>query len=207
MTTVVAAAVDGVIVMAADTMTNIYDRPMPGSATKIRRLKVGESGEALLAFCGAGGLTNAVDAVKVEAEPDPRDEDDVRKWAASITHAIDDWAREVGLVDNNLADGSILLGWNGRLWTLSNAQAIPHLDGRAALGSGEGPALGALDVLLDRMQLPLGEAVTQACAVGISRDRFSGPPITVHLLPPATDAAPDAPSPAPDAASVCAGGC
>lgn len=205
MTTVVAAAVDGVIVMAADTMTNIYDRPMPGSATKIRRVKVG-AGELLLAFCGNGGLTNAADHVKIDAEPKPDDED-IRQWATAIVHAIDDWAREVGITDETgkLMDGSILLGWNGRLWTLSNAQAIPHLDGRAALGSGEGPALGALDVLLDKTKLPLGEAVTQACAVGISRDRFSGGPITMHLLPPTTDQAADAASPA-SGASRCEGG-
>lgn len=199
MTTVVAAALDGVVVMAADSMTNVYDRPMPAAATKIRRLKIGESGEALLAFCGAGGLTNAADHITIDTEPDASDDEDVRRWASAITHAIDDWAREIGLTDNNLADGTVLLGWNGRLWTLSNAQAIPHLDGRAALGSGEGPAIGALDVLLETRDLHPVEAVTWACSVGVSRDRFSGLPIQVEILP-AVDSArgSGAPSPAPE---------
>lgn len=181
MTTVVAAARDGIVAMAADSLTNVYERPIVNGARKIRRIKVGE-GEALLGFCGSGGLTAAVYDIKFDDEPDPAKDADVAQWAATVAGALQDWAADAGLTEGGRIDGSILLGWRGRLWTISEIQAIPHPDGRAALGSGEGPAIGALDVLLDHLDADLPDAVIEAVKVGINRDRNSAAPFYLEVL-------------------------
>jgi ATP-dependent protease HslVU (ClpYQ) peptidase subunit len=181
-TTVAALAVGGVVYMAADTCTNVYERPIIGGARKVRRISTG-TGEALLGFCGSGGLPDVVAAHhKVTAEPTPdAGDDNVHGWAHAIACAISDVARDAGLVDDGKLDGSVLLGWNGRLWTLVHHMAIPHLDGIAALGSGEGPAMGALDVLAELQVAPV-DAVRKAVLIGIHRDRYSEGPVQVEVL-------------------------
>lgn len=181
MTTVVAAAVDGTVHMAADTMTNVYDRPVPDGARKILRLPAGD-GEVLIGVTGSGGLIGVVETLlKIDGEPGP--DEDPQRWAFTVARAVTELATDAGLLEDGTLDGSLLLGWNGHLWTLVHAMAVPHRDGRAALGSGEGPAIGALDALLDR-DVPPETAVVDAVHIGCKRDRYSGLPIQVELLSP-----------------------
>lgn len=182
MTTVVAWATGGAVYMAADTCTNVYERPIIGGARKIRRIATG-TGEALLGFCGSGGLADEIAAHhRIEAEPAPdATEDNVHAWAHAIASAMSDIARDAGLTADGKLDGNVLLGWNGRLWTLTHHMAIPHPDGIAALGSGEGPAIGALDVLAELGMAP-AQAVRKAVLVGIHRDRYSEAPVQVEVL-------------------------
>lgn len=189
MTTIAALAVDGRIVVGADTCTNVYDRPLPGAARKIRRIRGAWQGEILIAITGAGALADVFgDGLTFERVPEDQDEDGLRKWASALARACSEIARDAGLVEGGQIDGSVLLAAAGRLWTMSNYHAIPHLDGVAALGSGEGPAIGALDALrhTDRdLAGNLAEIVKAAVEIGIDRDRHSAGPIQLELLPAA----------------------
>jgi ATP-dependent protease HslVU (ClpYQ) peptidase subunit len=197
LTTIVGYARNGAVYMAADTMTNVYERPIVGGARKLHRVKAGLDDEVLLGICGAGGLAgelpqhlkiDAVPGLKIDAVPDGADDPDVQAWAHTVARAITEIAVEAGLVDDGKLDGHLLLGWGGRLWTLTHTMAIPHPDGVAAIGSGEGPAIGALDALVELAANgtipwdPLRFTIT-AAAVGIARDRYSGAPIDVEFLP------------------------
>lgn len=174
--------------MAADSCTNVYDRPIPDGARKILRLAAGR-GQLLLGFAGAGGLPN-VCAAQLEVPPPPDPGADLEVWAGAVAKAVTEIGVAAGLVEEGKLDANLLLGWRGRVWTLTHMQAIPHRDGVAAIGSGEGPAIGALDALLatDQGYLGDGEMVARACAIAVERDRFSAGPIVVELLDGATDA-------------------
>ncbi|HEV2929372.1 MAG TPA: hypothetical protein VGW74_11825 [Propionibacteriaceae bacterium] len=182
MTTVAALARDGSVWMAADSAVNVYDRPIPNGCRKIRRLKVGD-GEILLGGAGESGiLAIAGNLLTVDAEPD--DDQDPQVWAEGIAVQATRLAVEHSLLDEGRMAASLILGWRGRLWTISHATAIPHEDGIAALGSGEGPAIGAMDALLAALPaLMPSEVLVRAVEVAIRRDRHSEPPIWVEMLP------------------------
>lgn len=180
-TTIAAVARDGAVWMAADSATNVYERPIVDGARKVRRLIVGDSEECLIGMCGAGGLADLI-GLRLKLTHVPSDDEDLQSWAAAVAWAVTELAQDAGLVDAGRIDGSLALGFRGRLWTLSETHAIPHPDGVNCLGSGEGPAIGALDVLLEQDLDPL-EAVTRAVAIGINRDRNSRAPIYVEYLP------------------------
>ena len=176
MTTVVAVAQGHDVWMAADTMTNIYDRPVY-TARKIRRVST-PSGDLLLGFSGDGALA---DMVQYRVGYPALTGDRLDLWATSIAIAISTQGVAEGLVDDGRLGGNLILGTQGRLWTLVHMQAVAHDDGMAAVGTGEGPAIGALEALL-----LLGEkpefAVQQACEIGIARDRYSGGDVTTEHL-------------------------
>jgi ATP-dependent protease HslVU (ClpYQ) peptidase subunit len=176
-TTIAAVARDGRVHMAADSLTNIYDRPVFDGARKIRRIPVGESSEALLAVCGDGGLADLATARLHPSRPDG----DLQAWAAGIAYEISGLAVEHGLIEQGRLDGSLLLGFDGSLWHITHGQAIPIPDGVAAAGSGEGPAMGALDVLLSRGE-DTGEAVRLAVEVACHRDKHSAGPIYTESI-------------------------
>lgn len=179
MTTVVAYGAGDTVWMAADTCTNVYERPVVGGATKILRLDAGDD-EILLGLAGHGGLASVMPSVELEMSPEPGEH--AQAWANQVALAITRHAVEHGLVEENgQMDGHLLLGWNGLLWTIVHAMAIPHPDGYAALGSGEGPAIGALDALRICDVEP-GEAVRLAAEIACRRDRYSMPPVQVELL-------------------------
>lgn len=179
MTTVVACTQAGSVFMAADSMINVYDRPIVGSVKKIARIAAGD-GEALIGMSGAGGLPGTIAAgFKLPDVPGP--DDDPHPWAHAVAVAVTQLAMETGLVEDGKLDGSVLLGWRGQLWTIGHAVAVGHPDGRAAIGSGEGPAIGALDVLLNRGVLP-AVAVVEAAHVACQRCRFSSPPLQFERL-------------------------
>ena len=183
MTTVVAAAVDGKVFMAADSATNVYERPVIGGIRKLLRLKAGALGEVLLGVAGAGGLPGCIQA-SLRIDSVPLEDEDVDDWAHAIACAITEIATEAGLMEDGSISGSVLLGWNGRIWTLGHSCACAHPEGRAAIGSGEGPAMGALDVLLEGAAEP-AYAVVRAVEAGIRLARFSEGPIKVEVLDPA----------------------
>lgn len=170
--------------MAADSLTNVYDRPIIDGARKIRRLQVGEHGEALLAVSGDGGLADLAEfnLNLTKAPSTDEDSDEDREFAFEVACSLSELAKDAGLVDDGRLDGNALLGWNGKIWTLTHAQAIPAPDGRAAVGSGEGPAMGALDVLLDIVGAEPAQAVMEAVKVAIHRDRNSAAPFYVEVL-------------------------
>lgn len=184
MTTVVALARDGAVAMAADTCINVYERPIVGGAHKLLRLGVGAS-EALLGFAGEGAGPGIVATMwNVGVHPD--DDEDPQSWANDIAIAVTTWLKNAGLVRDERIDATMLFGWRGRLWTLTHMVAIPHDDGVAAIGSGEGPAIGAVDAMLAvGADLSSAEIVSRACSIGIRRDRYSDGPVEVHLLEPA----------------------
>src|SRR4051794_3627424 len=117
MTTLVAAAADGLIAMAADTLTNVYDRPIIGGAKKIRRLMVGGQLNALVGFAGCGGLVAVAQHIAIDREPDPTSDRDCQEWAMSVAVELNRWSVETGITQDGRMDGSVLLGWGGRLWT------------------------------------------------------------------------------------------
>lgn len=181
MTTVAALARDGHVWMAADSMINVYERPIPGGCRKIRRTKAGD-GEALIGVAGTSGLVALTGMLNLDSPPDAGE--DPQPWAETVAVQVTRLAVEHSLLDDGVMDGTLLLGWYGRLWTISHATAIPHGDGVAAAGSGEGPAIGAVDTLLAvAPDMPPAEVVTRAVAVAVARDRHSAAPVQLECLP------------------------
>ncbi len=179
MTTVCAVARNGHVVMAADSMTTVYDRPIYG-ARKIIKLAVADArndfdnSTIIIGFSGDGAYVGLLRAhFRVDAIPDPGE--DAQSWATSIAQAITVLGVEHGLTDDGRLDANLLLGWRGQLWTVVHQQAIAHPDGIAAIGSGEGPAIGAIDYALATGYADdLPGLLTAAVTIGIRRDRYSG---------------------------------
>ncbi|WP_433067391.1 hypothetical protein [Dactylosporangium sp. CS-033363] len=194
MTTIVGAARGGIVHMAADSCTNVYDVPLPGAATKIIRRHLGDREEMLLGVTGSAGLaqvladpvlfrTYRVDELTVDDELDSVD-----RVAFTIARKVTAAAVDAKLLEDGRMDSNVLLGWRGRLWTIAHMCAIPHPDGIAALGSGHGFAFGAVDALLGT-GVDAEDAVARACLIAIERDRYSAGPIQVESLVPADAAA------------------
>lgn len=185
MTTVVAIARDGAVAMAADRMSHLYDRPVPG-ATKIRRHTIkgedlGTRGELLLAFAGDASLTRLTARhLTVDGAPDADATVDARtEWACAVAEAVTEIAREAGVTDNGRLDGNGILAHDGHVWTIAHAMALHHDDGIAAIGSGEGPAIGAVDAMLGAIDRNPTLADLEALArlgvlTAIKRDTYSG---------------------------------
>jgi len=179
-TTVCAVARNGAVVMGADSMTNVYDRPVDG-VVKVRRYMLDGLSECLMGFAGDGALPELV-AAKLTI-PAPPTDGPLQPWATEISVAITRIALDHQVIDEEgRMPGRVLLGYAGKLWTISHQQATPHLDGIAAIGSGEGPAIGAIDYGLARGDDNLTSLVTRAVLIGIERDRFSGGSVTVESL-------------------------
>jgi ATP-dependent protease HslVU (ClpYQ) peptidase subunit len=183
-TTVIGVARDGLVHMAGDTTTNVYDRPIPGGVRKILRLETADGFEVMVGISGDGALAGIADCdLEVPAAPAPGA--DPQRWAHLLASRLTQAAMAAGCVEDGRMSGSVLLGWDGRLWTLAHAQAIPMPDGIGAIGSGEGIAIGAVDALLS-MHVPPGVAVLQAVRIACRRDRYSAEPIQEETLyPPA----------------------
>lgn len=177
--TTVLAAVDGAsVVMGADSCTNVYARPIPGSVTKIVRMDAGDR-DVLLGVAGDGGIPALLSTLRL---PDaPEDGEPTGLWASQVAMLISRAAVEAGLCEDGRMDSHLVLGFAGQVWTLTHGQAIAHPDGRAAVGSGEGPAIGALDaLLLTGMDAP--SAVRLGVEIACRRDRYSMQPIQLEVL-------------------------
>ncbi|MCU1590656.1 MAG: hypothetical protein JWP11_1912 [Frankiales bacterium] len=181
MTTIAAVARDGQVWMAADSATNVYDRPIFDGARKIRRINA-SGREFLLGCCGAGGMADVMGyRLAATLAAGMGELTDLQYWAANVAWAANVLAVEAGLAENGRQDGSLLLGCAGQLWVLSEVQAIRIPDGVCALGSGEGPAMGALDILLEQGAAE-AESVRRAVDVAVARDRHSQAPVYVEHL-------------------------
>jgi ATP-dependent protease HslVU (ClpYQ) peptidase subunit len=183
-TTIVGAAVDGTVWMAADSMTNVYDRPVFAGARKIVRVRtmwaemlVGVAGDA-----GTGQLLETLDWPEPTHDvpfPTPQQ---ANAYATAVARVITRGAIQHGLTtDQGRLASDVLFGWAGQLWTLSHMCSIPHSDGVGAIGTGEGPAIGALDAFI-AAGVVMPDAVARACSIGILRDRYSGGPVQLERL-------------------------
>ena len=184
MTTVLACARDGRVVMAADSMCNIYDRPVYSGADKIIRIRTGDEHEVLLGCSGASGIPAALRA-HLTIVAVPKENEDADAWAYGVAEQVTRIASDVKLVDDGNLDGCAILGWGGRVWTIAHGVAVFHTDGVAAIGSGEGPAIGALDAFLRHAGHTLDgltRQVTDAVRIAIERDKHSGGNIQLELL-------------------------
>lgn len=185
MTVACALARDGHVWMAADSLTNVYDRPIVGGATKIRRLTTrAADGQVLIATSGDAALLPTITR-HLTVESLPRAED-AQQWAEAIAEAISDIAHDHRIVNDSGTDGTVLLAATGHLWTMNDA-AVAHADGVAAIGSGEGPAIGAIDAMLRNLDAPLnGHAATNivraAAEIACTRDRYCAPPIQLEQI-------------------------
>lgn len=184
MTTVVAFSFGEACVMAADSYTNVYDRPVDG-AQKVIQCTTTDGGYYLLGFASEGAGPSIIRRhLTIHEMPDLRDDDSRNGWANTTAQAITELYADHLLLEQGRMDANLLLGAAGYLWTITHMQAIPHLDGLGAIGSGEGPALGALYAYLNGGMDPV-EAVTEACRIGIQLDRYSGgQPLVVRLGEP-----------------------
>lgn len=183
MTTVVAVARDGLVHMAADSATNVYDRPVLG-VVKIRTHEAKDSARMLLGYAGDGALPSVV-AAHLIIDAAPRIEDDDQKhqvWAEAVARAITELAIEHNLTEGGRLTSNVILGFHGRVWTLTHMQAIQHHDGLAALGSGEEPALGAVLAGLALGETDMPKLVHLAVGIACALDRYSdGGPHVVCL--------------------------
>lgn len=189
MTTIVAAvdADTGRVHIAGDSLTNVYERPIPGGVRKLARVPFGDgsSGGAVLAASGDTALNQIIthDLVIPAGPPGPS-EAELERWAHGVATECTRLAVAAGIVEDGKMEGAMLLCAAGTIWTIYHGAALRHPDGRAALGSGEGPAIGALDVILDQQFVSVEVAVQMACKAGIARDRHSGEPIEVATVEP-----------------------
>lgn len=180
MTTVVAIARDGQVHMAADSVTNVYERPIHGAQKILRKTLWDGDTEALLGFAGDGALPHLAAGTALAADRRLRTDDEV---AHRVAEALSEIAKRHDLLEGGRMDASVLFGYHGRVWTLVHQQAIAHTDGLAAIGSGEGPAIGALWILSHYpTEVGLADIVQAACRSGIRFDRYSGGDVQVESI-------------------------
>jgi ATP-dependent protease HslVU (ClpYQ) peptidase subunit len=171
--------------MAADSMVTVYDRPVLGSARKIRRYQLGDGSEVLVGISGDGAVATVLDADLQLADIDPHP-DDLDRWANEVTRKASAICVASGVSEQGHMDAMLIIGYAGRLWSATHCYAIPHPDGIAAVGSGEGPAIGAMDALLACCpDMPPSQVVARAVSVAIERDKHSGGTIWMEMLPAA----------------------
>lgn len=185
MTTVAALARDGAVFMAADSMIDVYDRPIH-SVPKIQRHKAADGSEVLIGWSGMAALTTVLDLdLKLRDMRSPTDFASLDAFVLEIARKLTSSAMSAHLAEDGKMSGGFLLGHAGRLWTIFHMLAVPHLDGVAAIGSGEGPAMGAMDALLAASKLTAltyEEIVHKAVEIAITRDLHSRGPIQFEVL-------------------------
>lgn len=186
MTTVVALARPEGVWMSADTGTNVFDRPIIGTARKIRPLR--DAAGRTVALVGVSGTAGTVSVIRALFGAEPvealggQDPDD---WAFDIASKVTQAMLEAGIVDKDTGqiEGALLLGVPGYMWTLDHSMAIRSPDGVGAVGSGEAVAVGALDALLQHAKAPPEQAVRLAAALAVVRDQWSRLPLQHEFLP------------------------
>lgn len=206
MTTIAAIARDGDVHMAADSMANIWDRPVIGGVPKLIRRPAQGGGEVLFGCSGDAAISALIRyGLHLDAVPGPAD--DPQPFADTVAQAVTELARDTGLLENGRMSATVLMGWHGQLWTLTHGIAVRHPDGIAAVGSGEGPAMGAMYALLSPTVDP-ARTVVAAARIAITLDRHSDGPVVVaeltewDSLPPARPAEErGGPGPAPTASA------
>jgi ATP-dependent protease HslVU (ClpYQ) peptidase subunit len=180
--TVVAALVaDGRVWMAADSLAIDGQAMTFPSPHKAHRLDIAHGTDhVIVGAAGRAAVGHAIrHRLKIDAGPDPLDDDDANAWAYSIAEAFTELCLERKLVnDDGGVDGEMLLGWRGRLWDVSDHLALP-LPTFGGIGSGAAVARGALDVLADQVNVTPDWAVTRAAEAACRHNAQCRPPITV----------------------------
>lgn len=186
MTTVLALAEGGRAWMCADSRTNVGDRVVDGAARKIMRLPY-DGGELLIGLSGNAGMSGPIraDWPAGIAAP-PTDHTSLQEWAEEISAVLTQSMIDSAMVDSDgRMESEFLLAAAGRVWTIYHHAAIPHFDGRAAVGSGGPMALAALAVLLaEPIGMPRSAAVSRAVDTAVELDMWSGRPLMIEVLQP-----------------------
>lgn len=193
--TTVAAVTNGLSVwMAADGIAvDEANRRWP-EPHKIARLPVfteaasrqGERAEALIGIGGAIALVALVQhELTLEQAPARGDDRDLYMWAHSVARAITGLALELRppITDaEGHLDGLGLLGFAGRLWSLTENAATP-LPPAWAIGTGGEYALGAVHAQMVAAPERAPEDVLRtALATAIVHDGSSGHPVHVERV-------------------------
>lgn len=182
MTCIAALARDGRIAMAGDSRNNVHDRPIIGAAAKVRHRMTSDGKDQMLFGVSGDGALMVLVRDRLHVDEAPKPDADPHPWADAVAIALTELALEASIRDQDgRLDGSALLGWNGRLWTLTHMQAIPHPNGVAAIGSGSDYAIGVMSALAGQ-DLEPAEIVTRAVACACEHDPWCAQPIDLHLL-------------------------
>lgn len=181
MTTVIAVRRGDEVVMAADSMTNVYDRPVY-SAVKIHRMKTEGGGRVLIGVAGDAAFNSF--ASIAPTLPAQEADETTQEWATGIAAAITHFAFEHRLTnEDGRLDGTLILASRDGIWTITHAHAIHHPDDIAAIGSGEGPAIGALTTALEfGVFRSLAAAAEHAVEIAIRFDKHTDGSIRVEQL-------------------------
>ena len=173
MTTVAALIRDGVVHMAADSQTNIYDRPVYGAQKIVRLTAGGES--LLLGVAGDGAMS---DLLTHDWTPPEVPADDLGPWLHDVAFTITDLCmqRNVGIDDGRLTS-SVLIGYRGQLWHLTHHQVIAPGMNCAAIGRGEEPAMATMLALQEHTALSPDTILTQAIGYAARLTNGTGGPI------------------------------
>lgn len=150
MTTVAALIHNGTVYMAADSQTNIYDRPVYTAQKIIRRTSGGVP--LLLGVAGDGAMGGLL--TYDWTPPYAASDGGLRGWLHEVATSITALCieRNVGL-DNGRLHSSVLIGYRGELHHLTHGQAIDPGMNCAAIGRGEEPAMATMLALRDHTNL------------------------------------------------------
>ena len=171
MTTIVGYAKGPHTILAADTQTNVHDRPEYTAVKIHRHPTTRRDGAVLLGYAGAARALVA-QHLTIECLPNMADPDDRNTWATSIAVAITGIYLDHGLTEDGQMDGTVLAGAQGHLWTIAHNLAIPS-PGYGAIGTGSDIAIGALHALTDAGIHPI-DACTRAVHYAAKYDLHTG---------------------------------
>lgn len=182
MTTALAYGLGEHVWIAADSMTNVYDRPVMGAA-KIVGVEIGGV-PTFFVVAGAGGLMQLLRYKTCFDQPT----DDLDAWAQDVAMIVTKTAVDHGMVQDGEMDATVLLACKGHVWTIAHHYAVAHPDRIGAIGNGEQAAIGAMDALLETSPtLDPAIAVYKAVDIAVRRDRFSGGEVRVFTTAPSDE--------------------
>ena len=193
MTTIAILVAQGHVYMSADSAgTSGVGRRWYRTRPKIARLTAGER-DVLVATAGPTSLNAFVYFhLKLDAAPNPSDDADCDRWAQAVADAITSWAAEaqptVLGADGHL-DGTVVLGYAGRVWNIHEHHADRIATPYLAVGSGGDLALGALAALHTQVaagQMTPREATRLAVQIAARWDDGTAGDIHSETLPTPT---------------------
>lgn len=179
--TTIAAATDGTTVwMAADSCSSnspafvVRHRTDP----KLVRLPVGDR-HALLGFAGLVQVERiARYHLDTPTVPDPNADSELAAWAHQVAERWGQLAVDHRAVDaDGDVDGIGLLGYAGRLWSITDGCAL-RIGHYYAIGTGGPYAMGALAALgQEHRGIRLPEDLTAAVEAAARHDLYTRPPV------------------------------
>jgi len=179
-TVVVGLVEHGRVWMASDSFAFDGHQVLRPNPHKVRRLPIDAGQAVIFGTCGAVSLAQtALYRLKIDAAPDPADDDDCDEWAYNIAAALAGLARDTNTTtDKDAMDGAALFAWRHRLWHVTDHCALP-VAGFTAIGSGCEVALGALDVLHDLSDQDPESKVRRAVEAACRWEGGCGLPVAV----------------------------